>query len=208
MGIKGEIERYLPAVLDSFETTDGSSVLVLAKTPDVFLLQDLIDVLGPLDPKHVSWIMSSFHNLACYMRTIGMTHNAISTTTCFVSPKHHSGLLLGGWWYSQYAGKKIIAIPGRSVANCPPDIMKNKVADPRLDLSLIRQMGLDCLGDSTGMNLLHDGKTPRPLINFLSVASDGDAFKDYKKWEKVRSDSFGKRRFVEMQVEASDIYKE
>lgn len=206
--IKGEIERYLPAVLDSFETDDGSNVLVLAKTPDVFLLQDVIDFMGPLDPKHVCWIMSSFHNLACYLRTIGMTHNAISTTTCFISPKYHSGLLFGGWWYSQYTGKNLIAIPGHSANNCPSDILKSKIADPRLDMALIRQMGLDCLGDPTGVNLLHDGKTPRPLVDFLRLPSDGDAFKDYKKWEKVRSDSFGKRRFVEMQVEASDIYKE
>lgn len=206
--IKEEIERYLPAVLDSFETTDGSNVLVLAKTPDVFLLQDVIDFMGPLDPKHVCWIMSCFHNLACYLRTIGMTHNAISTTTCFVSPQHHSGLLLGGWWYSQYTGKNLVAMPGHSANNCPPDILKTKIADPRLDMALIRQMGLDCLGDSTGVNLLHDGKTPRPLVDFLRLTSDGNAFKDYKKWEKVRSDSFGKRRFVEMKVDSSDIYKE
>lgn len=206
--IKREIERYLPAVLDSFETDNGSSVLVLAKTPDVFLLQDVLDFMGPLDPKHVSWIMSSFHNLACYLQSIGMTHNAISTTTCFISPTYHSGLLFGGWWYARKTGSDLIALPGYSAKNCPTDIIKSKIADPRLDLSLIRQMGLDCLGDSTGVNLLHDGKTPKPLVNFLRLSSNGNAFEDYKKWEQVRSDSFGKRRFVEMKVEASDIYKE
>jgi len=206
--LKKEIEKYLPVVLDNFETSDGKSVLVLAKTPDVFLLQDVIDFLGPIDPKHVAWIMSSLHNLACYMRTIGITHNAISTTTCFISPKFHSVLLYGGWWYSQTAGKNLVALPAHSKNNCPSDIFDKKIADPVLDLTLIKQVGLECLGDSTGMNLLHDDSFPKPFINFLRNSNNGNAFEEYKKWEKVRDKSFGERRFVEMTVKDSDIYKE
>jgi hypothetical protein len=85
--MKREIEKYLPAVLDNFETDKGDHVVVLSKTPDVFLLKDVLDFYkGEIPPKHVAWITSSLCNLACYLRYTGLTHNGISEMTCFVSP--------------------------------------------------------------------------------------------------------------------------
>lgn len=208
--IKDQMEKYLPHILDSFEADDGRQVLVLAKTPDVFLLQDILDLnKGTLDPKHVAWIISCVHNLACYLKTAGLTHNAINATTLFVSPQHHSCLLLGGWWYAQKAGHPISILPRVSVDVAPTDIITGKIADPRLDLMLVRQLGLDCLGDHSGMILLHDGKTPKSMVEFLRGSSKGNAFEDYQYWqENTLVNSFGKRRFAEMKVESSDVYKE
>lgn len=208
--MKEEMEKYLPVILDTFKTKEGSNVLVLSKTPDTFLLQDVIDACnGAIDPKHVAWITSSFLNIACYLRLLGLTHNAFSTTNCFISPKFHSGMLFGGWWYSQVAGKKLIALPKASINIAPYDISKNKEATLVLDLCLIRQLGLDCLGDPTGINLLHSDKVPKPMLEFLRGTSEGNAVKDYKHWQETSLiSSFGKRRFVEMDIKASDIFKE
>jgi serine/threonine protein kinase len=205
-----EISRYLPNPLDSFETQDGHMVLVLSKTPDVFLLQDVLDHFGgTIDPKHVAWIVSCMLNLACYMRYAGITHNALSTTNLFISPQFHSMVILGGWWYSQKVGKKLEALPRMSADIAPMEMLADKIADHKLDLMLVRDIGLELLGDSSGSTLLHDGKTPQPLVNFFRSITDGNAFQEYERWtKKILIDSFGKRRFVEMKIEASDIYKD
>lgn len=205
-----EVSKYLPVILDSFETDKGENVLVLSKTPDVYLLQDVIEASGgSIDPKHVAWIMSSFHNIACYLRYAGLTHNGISPFTCFISPKMHSGLLIGGWWYSQKKGEKLLALPRKSHLAASSDMLKSKIADSKLDLSLIRQMGLDCMNDPTGVKILHDGSTPKPMVDFLRGPSSGDAVEDYKDWqEKTLVNSFGKRKFVEMTVSENLIYGE
>ena len=91
----------------------------------------------------------------------------------------------------------------------PMEMLADKIADHKLDLMLVRDIGLELLGDSSGSTLLHDGKTPQPLVNFFRSITDGNAFQEYERWtKKILIDSFGKRRFVEMKIEASDIYKD
>ena len=207
--MKKEIERYLPSILDNFETTKGEHVVVLAKTPDVFLLKDVLDFhKGEMHPKHVAWVMSSLYNLCCYLGYSGLTHNALSETTCFVSPQCHSVMIYGGWWYSRRIGSKLNALPKLSVETATQDMLKSRVADYGLDLRLVRQLGLTLLGDPTGTAIIHTDKAPKPMLDFLRGVTHGDAKQDYANWEKARDKSFNKRRFVEMKVEASDIYKE
>lgn len=207
--MKKEIGRYLPEILDNFETDKGDFVVVLAKTPDVFLLKDVLDFYnGEIDPKHVAWIMSSLYNLSCYLSYAGLTHNAISEMTCFVSPKYHSVMIFGGWWYSRRIHSKITALPKFSLEIASSDMLKTKISDPSLDLRLIRQLGLTLLGDPSGSSIIHTNKVPKPMLDFLRGITQGNARQDYANWEKYRDKSFGERRFVEMDIKANDIYKE
>lgn len=208
--MKKEMEKYLPSIIDTFETDKDEHVVVLSKSSDSFLLQDIIDFYkGSLDPKHTAWILSSIYNISCYLKCFNICHNAISANNCFVSPKYHSVMLLGGWWYSCRKDDNIVALPKVSFKTCPPDILNTKIADHRLDLLLIRQLGIYCLGDDTGMDLLTRKDVPKPLTNFLRSSSSGDALRDYSYWQKeVLPNSFGKRRFVEMNVKSSDIFQE
>jgi hypothetical protein len=153
--------------------------------------------------------LSSIYNISCYLKCFNICHNAISANNCFVSPKYHSVMLLGGWWYSCRKDDNIVALPKVSFKTCPPDILNTKIADHRLDLLLIRQLGIYCLGDDTGMDLLTRKDVPKSLTVFLRSSSSGDALKDYSYWQKeVLPNSFGKRRFVEMDVKGSDIFQE
>jgi hypothetical protein len=208
--MREEVKKYLPDILDVFYVEDGRNVVVLNKTPDVFLLQDIIDFHhGKIPPKHVAWIGSSLHNIACYLKFIGYTHNGLTASNYFISPRYHSGLLLGGWWYAKKVGDKLVALPKAAIQVADPDIIKSKIAHPSLDLAMIRQLGLNCLGDPSGINLLHSNDVPKPLINYLRSYHGDDAYKDYHHWQKkVLFPSFGERRFVEMKVEISDIFKD
>ena len=89
---------------------------------------------------------------------------------------------------------------GCPVARHEPERRRSRLrADHRLDLNLIRSMGIEMLGSHK--------EVPDPMAKWLRYASAGDALDDYKVWRKVLKDSFGARRFVELKVSPSDIYQ-
>lgn len=199
--MKQEVERYLPKVHITFETA-SSHVMVVEKPAEAILLADLFAHLKwSVEPKHVAWVVSTMLNLAAYFQYAKITHNALSLSTYFVLPQQHSGVLLGGWWYSRPVGSRLIALPDRAMALLPPDMLSKKTADPRLDLNLIRSVASELLGN-------HFSSAPKPMIQWLRYSSKGDALADYGEWRTILERSFGVRRFVKLDVRGlTDIYK-
>jgi hypothetical protein len=98
--IRSDLARFMPDVQGTYETAKHH-VAIIAKAEDVVLLKDLVaHVGGQLPPKHTAWVVSSLLNLACFFEVTGLTHNAISPETVFVSAKQHAAYLLAGWWYA------------------------------------------------------------------------------------------------------------
>jgi hypothetical protein len=202
-----EVGRYLPQNPEYFSTPDRL-ILVLPKSPDLVLLADLRDYLGgEIAPQHVGWIQNGLHNLICYFNYAGITHNDISLQTYFVSPRYHYGVLPGGWWYACRNGEKLKALPNRTVSLAPSDVLRHKRADARVDLELIRAVGREMLGDPNGSRLKTDKKVPAPMSNWLNGATTGQAVLDYQLWRKVLEKSFGKPRFIKLDVEVNAIYQ-
>jgi len=208
-GMEAEFSRYLPKIVQSFRTLDNKRVIVISKTKDLISLRDVLTYLdGTLDAKHVAWVMSCLHNITCYLSYHGITHNDISLDTVFMSPKHHSVALLGGWWYSRPFNEKLIGVTNRTYSLMPMDVKRSKVSEPRVDLELIRAVGRALLGDATGNRLLAMKVAPEPMISWLRLPGTGKAVKDYSKWmESVLMESFGKRRFIKLDVDAERVYK-
>ncbi|MDB5032988.1 MAG: hypothetical protein JWQ98_229 [Chlorobi bacterium] len=203
-----EISRCLPKLHECFKSGDGTSVMVMAKTADMFLARDVLETLGGgIDARHVAWMTSAIYNIACYLGFAGLTHNAISADTCFISPQHHTGFLLGGWWYAERSGARLSALPALSHRYAPPDILRTKRADCRLDLALVQAMARELLGDITGMSLTARNAAPAPMVDFLRRPASARASEEYRAWsQNILPASFGARRFVELSISASDIY--
>lgn len=202
-----EIERSLPREPEYFATATHL-IMVLPKTPDQVLLEDLLEYLGgAIDPKHVAWIGNRLHNLACYFEYARTVHNDISPRTVWVSPKFHTGALLGGWWYARKTGEKINALPSRTINFAPADVIRNKRADSRVDLELIRQTGRELLGDASGIGLKTNSKIPAAMTRWFNGATSGSAVTDYELWKNVLEMDFGKPRFVRLDVEPNAIYE-
>jgi hypothetical protein len=88
-------------------------------------------------------------------------------------------------------------------------LTSKKTANPEIDSELIKATGRELLGDGIGSKLLSDPGIPNALLNWLRTAGSGDAFKEYDDWVKmVLKDSFGERRFVKLEIQPSDVYKE
>jgi hypothetical protein len=205
--MKEEVSKLLPKIHEEHETADRR-IMVLKKTPDVFLLRDVLNYFnGKIEPKHVAWMVSRLYNLSCYLKYSGIVHSGISIDSVFISPEFHSALLLGDWWYSTNEGSKLVALPSISSAMIPVDIIKGKKSTYKIDLELVKSVGRHLLGDIVGSKLLMDKDIPKPLLNWLRSPSKNDAFEEYDIWQsKVLIDSFGKRRFVELNVTADEIY--
>jgi len=204
--IRGDLARFMPDVQGVYETAKRH-VAIIAKSEDVVLLKDLLaHIGGQLPPKHAAWVVSSLLNLACFFEVTGLTHNAISPETVFVTAKHHAVYLLGGWWYAAPAGSRIELLPEATYAVMPRSMATSKRADIRLDLESIRAVGRTILGDSTGLGLVGHADLPKPMASFLRLPSSGSAIEDYRAWGQALKDSFGPRRFVELPVSSRDVY--
>ncbi len=204
--MKREVSRGLPQVERVAETADRL-VLVLRREADMVMLGDLIAHLGGrLDPKHAAWVVSGLASLACYLEWAGLMHGAIAPDTVFVSPKHHSIALIGGWWYATPAGEKLRALPQRSLDASPAIVADAKRAACAVDGELIRQTAREMLGDPGGTKLLRDKTIPAAFARYIAHPPVSSAFADYCNWEKAREASFGARKFVELPVKAGDIY--
>jgi len=206
--MEGEMSKYLPQILYAFDTA-SNHVLILKKTPDLILLRDLNEhVKGKLDPRHIAWIMSSLYNLSCYLEYAGVTNNATSLDTYFVSPEFHSGLLLGGWWYAAKSDEKLIAVPDNTLKWIPPSVLDQREGDIRIDLELIRAIGRELLvGDATKIYLVRKCGAPEALINWVTDVNLGSALKEYQIWQDVLTTSWGKRKFIKLEVTPKEVYK-
>jgi hypothetical protein len=214
--MKTEFKKYLPDVKLEAET-DDHYVVVYSKTADLLLLSDVIEYhksksdITP--PPHIAWILSSLYNLECYLNYCGISHNAISPETYFISPEFHSGALLGGWWYSSKIGERLIAVPQRTLNHCADYLKTKKSEDGVIDLQLIKTTGLELLGDANGSSLPLKTKAdpkryPKPFVTWLRTPAGSAPIESYSTYKKkVLVDSWGKPKFHELKLLASDIYE-
>jgi serine/threonine protein kinase len=207
--MKDEISKLLPKTKFISKTKDGKSqVVVIEKTEDIFSLQDILEHFHhKIPPSHMAWMMSRVLNLICFLKYAGIVHGDISPDSVFVSPKQHCVYFYGGFWYATKDGEKLKALPSRSISLIPKKIIEDKIAKSEIDTNLAKLLGLEMLGDVFGMKLMTDKTIPKPLFNWLRFPGSVDSFSDLKTWkEKILIDSFGKRKYVELNIKREDIY--
>jgi len=208
--MREQISRHLPAYPFAGAFDTGTAyVIVMRKTPDLLLLRDVLNHFdGRLDPRHVAWVVSSLLNLCCYFQYAGITHNALSPDTCFMSPAEHSVAVLGGWWYAARSGERMAAAPARTLEWAPHDLFDIGQADIRTDLELVRAIGRELLGDVSGMRLARESDARAAMIEWLRLPASDHPIDEYRTWRsQVLHDSFGARRFAELPLTHSDIYQ-
>jgi hypothetical protein len=208
--LRDKMARLMPVVEREIETADGPGV-VLAITPDVFLLRDVLDhCSGAMDPRHAAWVVTRLTEINTYLQTQGIVHNAISSETVFVSIEHHTALLLGGWWYAVTDGEPLIALPGHAHAlwetSVPMAARKAKLADRRLDRELAREVGREAHGDAGGTALSRDPAViPTSIREWLLAPGHANAFEDLRSWARARDQGY-ERKFLKWPLTAAEVY--
>lgn len=206
--MEADLSKVLPRAMIRTPTADGRIFVAYAKTAEWLSMRDIIRHFGgKVPPKHAAWMISRLYNLARYLDYTGLMHGDLSPETLFIHPQDHGVAIFGGWWYSRPIGKKMSALPSRTIRYAPKAVVEAKVASQRIDLECIKATGRELLGDISGARLMSDKEIPKPLFNWLQTPSQGDPKKDLKAWtERVLPDSFGPRKFIELKINVEDLY--
>lgn len=208
--LETEFKKYIPSIVKVAVGTNIGHVLVLDKTPDMVLLEDLMDFLpeNKIPPRHVMWMISSLSNLLCFLEINQIAQLGITPQTVFVSPQYHSCMIYGGWWYSRPINEKMIALPAQLVKILPSSVFSDKLAKSQYDRHLVKALGLYGLGDKslTGSTLLKDSIVPKPILDWLRAIPTKSSITEYSSWDKALTAGFGKRTFVLLDVNTNEIY--
>lgn len=208
--LKKEFEKYMPEITSYHKNTTIGHVLCVRKTPDQVMLQDLLDYLPDhkLEPRHVAWMVNSLLNIMCFFHVNNLCLGGISSDTIFISPEFHSTTIYGGWWYATKVGEKIIGLPKTSIDILPSKLLVDKLAKIDYNQYLVKASGLLGLGDSTktGTKLLMNKDIPKEMISWLQLPPKDNAIQDYVDWGNILHEIYGKRTFVELNVDVLNIY--
>jgi hypothetical protein len=204
--MKAEFEKYLPVTESTFETDEFFGVIV-RKPDDVLSLRDALTYFkGTLPDRHVAWILSSLYNMACFLDYNKLSHNGINIDNYFISPQFHSGMLLGGWWYTVGYGEKLTGAPKNVFDIMTLQTKRDKIGTYITDLDSIRQIGRELCGDKFSNNLLKSSTIPSAITEWLIGGSLKKPIDEYVAWGKALDSGYGKRTFVELKLSASDLY--
>jgi hypothetical protein len=205
-----EFKKFIPNIVKIATNTNIGHVLVLEKTVDVVMLQDLLDYLPEqkMLPRHVMWVMSSLSNLLCFLEFNKIAHLGISPQTVFVSPEFHSCMIYGGWWYSRPHEEKMIAIPVQLATILPSSVFVDKLAKTQYDRFLVKSVGLAALSDKTltGSTLLKNNVVPKPILDWLRSTPSKTSVIEYSNWDRALTEGFGRREFIKLDINPTDIY--
>jgi len=202
--MKKEMSKTLPESIKVFELEDDKLLLTIPKSKNLVPLREVFSYYkGKIEPVHVAWIGSGLHNIACYLEWAKIVHGDISLDSVFISPSDHSVSLLGSWWFAVPIDEKISTLPIRTYKYLPWEVKCNKIATPLVDLEIIRATVRELLGDITGRSL-----SSSPMVDLVQIPVDDTAQRAYKLWHEALQKTFGKRKFVKMELHVDEAYKQ
>lgn len=204
--MKKNFQTYVPQIHAKIETKD-KFIIVVNKLSSFLVLKDVLHHFGGKMPvKHAAWIISSMYNLACFTHYNHLMHGGFSLDNYFICPETHEGSLIGGWWFTHNKDESLVALNKEALSVCPMHIINSKKAGHMLDLELIKLVGRQLLGDSSGVYLSKDKSIPEPIVQFLRDGAGNNTIKEYEAWHNVLLKSYGKRSFTEMKLTEHNLY--
>lgn len=196
------LSRCMPNIYQTFKTNNNEYVIVLNKTEDVYPLKNVFEYFGnKIEDKHVAWIISRLCNLTCFLKYNGFVHNGININNVFISPQHHSILLLGGWWYTTKENENMIGTTKDIFSIMSVTAKGNKKSSCLTDLESVKLLGRELLGETNCRKLVLNFSIPKAFINFLVSGSSDNVYKEFSKWDKALTDSYGERKFIKMDID-------
>lgn len=208
-----QVQHMVPNVHKHFEDEDGNCIIVVTKPCEkMYPLREILEYFGgKIAPEYVASIMTRLYMFVSYLGIIGINHNGITIDNLFFAPGRtvEEGEsytvedmrivgVFGGWFFATRDNEKLMGVPREVCAILPEDCKTSTFSSFEVDELSIKRVARELLGDSSGENL--DG-VPEPLVDWVnSNFTHKNAYEEFCAWEKARKLSFGKHRFVEMNV--------
>lgn len=207
------VEHMLPKMVRKYETTNGDGVIVLNKPcSKIYHLREILDFYdGKMHPRYVASILNRLYSLLTYLEIVGINYNAFTVDTLFFAPGRitEEGQnytvedmrfigAYGGWFFSTWSDEKIRGLPKEVYDLLSTEEKAHGYSSFKANALAIKQVARELLGDVSGCDL---GETPIAMAEWLnSTSCEKNAYEEYCAWEQVLKASFGKRRFVDMDV--------
>lgn len=202
------VQYMLPNVEMHFETSDGDFAIFVKKPCEMYSLKEVLEYFdGGLKPEYVSSILTKLYFFSCYMGLVEMTHNAITLDNLFFSPgrRIEKGAdcsiedlrivgVFGGWFFTTYLDEQIKGVPSEVYEFMPEKCRKRGYSSFEVDELAIKKLAKELLGAK-----IEDA--PKPFLDWVNSKTIAkDSYEEYCNWEKVIISSFGKRRFVDIDI--------
>lgn len=201
------VQYMVPAVENTFETTDGNFCIMVKKPCVMYSMREILEYFdGYLKPEYVASILTRLYYFACYMEMVETTHNGITLDNLFFAPGRRTEEgeeytvadmrivgVYGGWFFTTYFSEKLQGVPREVYDILPEDSKTRGYSSFEVDALSIKQVAKQLLGNQDDI--------PQALQDWLNTThTEKNAYMEYRKWEEVRRAAFGKRRFVDMDV--------
>ena len=200
--MKEKVSKHLPQDVRVLASSDRL-YLRFNRTKNMVRATDILKK-GPIDQKHVAWMVSNMYNIACYLNYAGIKHLDFSLDAVFVDVESHVGALLGGWFYAGDSAHANIAAPTRTF-----DILSD-VKGTKLQVIHSQQIkinGRRLLGANSIGQLKRNKDIPDPIKNWFMQGPMSDPVKEYGDWRKVLVEAYGPPKFMKYAFNIHDIYE-
>lgn len=202
------VEYMLPNVEKHFECTDGNFAIFVKKPCEMYSLREILEYFdNKLEPEYVASILTRLYYFTCYMGLVEMNHNGITLDNLFFAPGRtvEEGEsftvddmrivgVFGGWFFTTYFEEKMQGVPKEVFEVMPEENKKRGYSSYEVDELSIRALAKQLLGANIK-------NAPKPFLDWVnSTKIARDSYEEFCNWEKARKSSFGKHRFVEMNV--------
>lgn len=185
---------YVPRVIESFKAS-GRVTNVLEYADKYVSLEEIWQRCGPLDFRHIVWMMNRLFSALGFIHRLELVHGAIVPTHLLYNPTNHT-MQLVDWCYSTKIGGKVPAIVKKYKTLYPKEILAKGQAQTSSDLFMA--MGIV---RRTAQNI---PAKFRPLIEWAEAGSpasrpaDAWAFQD--RWRATAKEVYGDPKFVELTI--------
>ncbi len=196
----------LPKIVKTYELKNKDYIIAIEKTEDVFPLRNIVDK-KLFNEKSKAWVVSGMCSLLCYLQYLNMVSNGFTIDNIFISPKHHTVMNYGRFFYGKFNKESLIGMKKDLYNVLPNEVKTKKIALYASDIEGMKQISRELYGDKSGSLL---GKTiplDQNIVKFLmSYGGDKEAIEIYKEWLNSLDLVYGKRKFEEIIIKESDVY--
>ena len=197
----GHFAKYVPHPVETF--TIGKQRLCAYQYEDGFTVADeIMRRVGPLDGRHVAWMLRRLLTALGYSHQTGWVHGAPVPAHLLFSPANH-GLCLIGWLHAVKFGKPLSCVPATSKAWYPAEAKTE--ATPATDIYLAAKTAIRLSG---GDPLTNESPLPAKFQAFLKGCllesprmRPSDAWRVHDELAEVLESVYGPPKFVELCLE-------
>ncbi len=208
-----KVQYMFPVISKNFINTDGDYIIIVDKPTQIYPLRQILDYFdGKIAPEYVASIMTRLYYFACYIDMRGINHNGLTVDNLFFAPGNvvEEGEsftiedirivgVYGGWFYSTKTDEqKIKGVPKEVFNILPRECKQFGYSSYKVDLLSIKEIAKELLGCDNEDNIEN---IPKDMLLWIHCDEcKENSYEEYRAWENVVIRSFGKHKFVHMDI--------